>query len=112
MVDTGGAVAAASACVWAEGAQSRLRNRRGTPAEALFLEYAESAGSMLSPEVFPRADGTAYVCGISSKSLFPTDPAGVAPDDSAIERLKALCDRMSPVLAGPPSSPAKRATAR
>ena len=38
------------------------------PPEALFLEHAEPSGSRLSPEVFPRADGTTYVCGISSKS--------------------------------------------
>ncbi len=70
------------------------------PPEALFLEYAEPAGSMLSPEVFPRADGTTYVCGISSQSPLPVDPALVVPDPGAIDRLKALCDRMSPVLAG------------
>jgi len=70
------------------------------PPEALFLEYAEPAGSMLSPEVFPRADGTIYVCGISSESPLPVDPALVVPDHGAIDRLKALCDRMSPVLAG------------
>jgi glycine/D-amino acid oxidase-like deaminating enzyme len=72
------------------------------PPEALFLEYAEPAGLMLSPEVFPRADGTTYVCGISSESRLPIDPDLVAPDDGAIERLKALCDRISPVLARAP----------
>jgi glycine/D-amino acid oxidase-like deaminating enzyme len=72
------------------------------PSEALFLEYADSTGSMVSPEVFPRADGTTYVCGISSESLPPVDPAFVAPDEGAIDRLKALCDRMSPVLARAP----------
>ena len=72
------------------------------PPEALFLEYAEQAGSMLTPEVFPRADGTTYVCGISSESPVPVDPGQVAPDDGAIERLKALCARMSPILARSP----------
>ena len=72
------------------------------PPEALFLEYAEPAGSMLSLEVFPRADGTTYVCGISSESPLPIDPDLVAPDDGAIDRLKALCVRMSPVLARAP----------
>ena len=67
--------------------------------EALFLEYAEPAGSMLSPEVFPRADGTTYVCGISSEAPVPVDPGRVAPDNGAINRLKALCARVSPVLA-------------
>jgi glycine/D-amino acid oxidase-like deaminating enzyme len=69
------------------------------PPEALFLEYVETAGSTLSPEVFPRADGTTYVCAISSESPLPVDPEFVAPDDGAIDRLKALCGRISPVLA-------------
>jgi len=72
------------------------------PPEALFLEYAEPAGSMLSPEVFPRANGTTYVCGISSEAPLPVDPDLVTPDDGAIDRLKALCERMSPVLARSP----------
>ena len=72
------------------------------PPEALFLEYAAPDGSMLSPEIFPRADGTTYVCGISRESALPIDPGLVAPDDGAIDRLKVLCDRMSPVLASAP----------
>ena len=70
------------------------------PAEALFLDYAEPSGSMLSPEVFPRADGTTYVCGVSSESAVPVDPGRVAPDPGAIDLLMALCARVSPVLAG------------
>jgi glycine/D-amino acid oxidase-like deaminating enzyme len=69
------------------------------PPEALFLEYEETAGSMLAPEVFPRPDGTTYVCAISSESPLPVDPISVVPDDGAMDRLKALCDRISPVLA-------------
>ena len=69
------------------------------PPEALFLEYAEPDGSMLSPEVFPRADGTTYVCGISSGSPIPVDPDRVAPDNGAIDRLRTLCALVSPVLA-------------
>jgi len=69
------------------------------PPEALFLEYDEGPGSILSPEVFPRADGTTYVCAISSDAPLPVDPASVVPDDGAIDRLRGLCDRVSPVLA-------------
>jgi glycine/D-amino acid oxidase-like deaminating enzyme len=76
-----------------------FETRELIPPEALFLEYDETAGSMLSPEVFPRADGTTYVCAISSDSPLPVDPTSVVPDDGAIDRLKALCDRISPVLA-------------
>jgi glycine/D-amino acid oxidase-like deaminating enzyme len=69
------------------------------PPEALFLEYAEATGTILSPEIFPRADGTTYVCAISSGSPLPADPDAVIPDDGAIDRLKALCSRISPILA-------------
>jgi glycine/D-amino acid oxidase-like deaminating enzyme len=69
-------------------------------AEALFLEYQEAAGGMHSPEVFPRPDGTTYVCAISSESPLPVDPADVAPDPGAIERLHAMCRALSPVLGG------------
>ena len=69
------------------------------PPEALFLECREATGTVSSPEVFPRADGTTYVCAISSESPLPVDPAEVAPDPGAIERLQAICAQLSPVLA-------------
>ncbi|MGH7607971.1 MAG: NAD(P)/FAD-dependent oxidoreductase, partial [Gemmatimonadales bacterium] len=69
------------------------------PAQALFLECEEANGAMQSPEVFPRADGTTYVCAISSESPLPIDPADVAPDPGAIERLHAICGQLSPALA-------------
>ena len=69
------------------------------PAEAAFLEYRESSGEVLGPELFPRPDGTTYVCGISSESALPLDPAEVTPDPGAIERLHAICADVSPVLA-------------
>jgi glycine/D-amino acid oxidase-like deaminating enzyme len=69
------------------------------PPEAVFLEFEETLGTTLTPEIFPRPDGTTYVCAISSEAPLPLDPASVVPDDGAIDRLKALCDRISPVLA-------------
>src|SRR3954465_11243758 len=63
------------------------------------LECQERTGAVTSPEGFPRADGTTYVCAISSESPLPVDPAEVAPDLGAIERLQAICARLSPVLA-------------
>jgi len=68
------------------------------PAEALFLEYREATGAICSPEVFPRTDATTYVCAISSESPLPVNPADVAPDPGAIERLEAICARLSPAL--------------
>jgi glycine/D-amino acid oxidase-like deaminating enzyme len=68
-------------------------------AEALFLEVRETTGAVQSPELFPRSDGTTYVCAISSESPLPLDPTRVGPDVGAIERLEQMCNRMSPVLA-------------
>jgi glycine/D-amino acid oxidase-like deaminating enzyme len=69
------------------------------PAEAAFVDYREANGEVQGPELFPRPDGTTYVCGMSSESPLPIDPVSVAPDDGAIERLHAMCADMSPVLA-------------
>ncbi len=65
------------------------------PGEALSLEYEDDSGRTCSPEMFPRADGTTYVCAISSNSPVPLDPADVAPDEGAIERLEAVCASLS-----------------
>jgi len=69
------------------------------PPEALFLEVREASGQVQSPEVFPRSDGTTYVCAISSETPLPVDPAAVSPDPGAIDRLERMCREMSPVLA-------------
>ena len=78
----------------------------GVPAEALFLEHREADGQLATPEVFPRTDGTVYVCAISSESPLPDDPADASPDEGAFERLEAICCDISPMLA------AKRIMAR
>ena len=72
------------------------------PAEALFLEYQESTGEILTPELFPRADGTTWACAVSSAGPVPLDPADVAPDEGAHARLEALCRNVSPALAEAP----------
>jgi glycine/D-amino acid oxidase-like deaminating enzyme len=68
------------------------------PPEALFLEYPEASGAVQSPELFPRSNGTTYVCAISSESALPIDPAAVSPDPGAIERLEKICSDVSLVL--------------
>ena len=71
---------------------------RAVPADALFLDYEEARGSSVSPEVYPRDDGTTYVCGISTQAPVPDDPAAVVPDAGASERLQAICARLSPAF--------------
>ena len=74
---------------------------RGEPSRPRrsFSNTARRRDAMQTPELFPRADGTTYVCAISSESPLPVDPAEVAPDPGAIERLEAMCRDLSPVLA-------------
>ncbi len=79
-----------------------FRTGDAIPAEALFLEYEEASGEVLTPEVFPRADGTVWACAISSTARLPLDPADVGPDAGAHARLEALCRSLSPTLAAAP----------
>jgi glycine/D-amino acid oxidase-like deaminating enzyme len=73
------------------------------PPEAAFLEYREpGSGAVLTPELFPRTDGTTYVCGISGEEALPLDPAQVKPDNGALYRLEAMCRAISPVLGTAP----------
>ena len=77
---------------------SLLFDAPGVPAEALFLEHREADGRLVTPELFPRADGTVYACAISSESPLPDDPAGAAPDEGSAERLAVICEAVSPAL--------------
>lgn len=79
-----------------------FRTGAAIPAEALFLEYEEASGEVLTPEIFPRADGTVWACAISSTASLPRDPADVAADDGAHARLEALCRSLAPALADAP----------
>ncbi|MGD9508806.1 MAG: NAD(P)/FAD-dependent oxidoreductase [Geminicoccaceae bacterium] len=70
-------------------------------ADALFVEVA-TAGGVQTPEVFPRPDGTTYVCGLSSRQALPEDPAQVTPDPDAQEALRAMTRAFAPGLADTP----------
>lgn len=65
--------------------------------DALFLEV-QAGGATVSPEVFPRADGTTYVAMSSSQDALPLDPADVMPDPRATAELEAICAAISPAL--------------
>jgi len=75
-----------------------LRPERAISAHALFVEYLDGDGQVHSPEVFPRADGTTYVCGLSSQDPVPLDPAAVATSPDAQAALKAMIERFAPAL--------------
>jgi glycine/D-amino acid oxidase-like deaminating enzyme len=66
------------------------------PAEALFLEYQEESGDVVSVEVFPRANGNTLITAFSDKAPLALDPAVVTPKRGEIDRLQAICERLSP----------------
>jgi hypothetical protein len=47
---------------------------RDVPADALFLEYHEESGAVLTVEVFPRADGSTHIVALSSVDCASPDP--------------------------------------
>jgi len=61
---------------------------------ALFLSNKNS------PEVYPRPDGTVYMCGgcTSSEMPLPHDPACVEVDDNACEQIKKMAGKVSDEL--------------
>lgn len=70
----------------------------GRSVEALFVEHEAGDGEVHGPEVFPRPDGSTYVCGLSSESPLPRDPANVGPDPGACDRLRAFTAAFAPEL--------------
>jgi len=65
---------------------------------ALFVEFETSRGEVDSPEVFPRTDGTTYVCGARGAAALPVDPAMVQPEEAPSERLLDQVRRFAPAL--------------
>ncbi len=68
------------------------------PADALFLDYHQETGGVVTVEVFPRANGNTLITAFSDEPPLPLDPAAVTPDPSEVNRLQAICGRLSPAL--------------
>lgn len=66
---------------------------------ALFVEYEDERGEVDSPEVFPRTDGTTYVCGARGHDPLPVDPDQIAVETEPGERLFRQIQRFAPDLA-------------
>jgi glycine/D-amino acid oxidase-like deaminating enzyme len=68
------------------------------PADALFLDYHEESGAVVTVEVFPRANGNTLITAFSDQVPLPFDPAAVTPGSGEIDRLQAICERLSPMF--------------
>jgi len=69
---------------------------------ALFLQYKDDyEGKSIEPEVYPRPDGSVYVCGSGRDDTpLPPDPAHVAVDPEACKKLVNLAGKVSGKLVG------------
>ena len=59
--------------------------------ESLASERSEGwlgvSGVSSSPEVYPRPDGTVYMCGGGSSGQLPRDPASILPQQPYVEEI-------------------------
>ena len=69
------------------------------PAHALFLDYRTADGRRLEPEIFPRPDGSVYVCGMADPQPLPDAPEGVEVSDEACAVLAHAAGRVASALA-------------
>lgn len=69
------------------------------PAHALFMDYRTADGRSLEPEIFPRPDGSVYVCGMADPAPLPDSPEEVTVSDAACEMLARAAGRASTALA-------------
>lgn len=76
-----------------------LRTDATVSPHALFVEYEAEDGMVHAPEVFPRPDGTTYICGLSSEAPLPLDPEDVTTDAGAQAKLRAMIRTFAPALA-------------
>jgi glycine/D-amino acid oxidase-like deaminating enzyme len=77
-----------------------FRPKAMLPSEAVFAEFEDAEGEVYTPEIVPRADGTLYICGLSGSAPLPLDPSEVAPEPGGCEKLRAISERLVPVLGG------------
>lgn len=69
------------------------------PAEAMFTEFIDEMGNISEPEIYPRDDGTVYVCGEGDEDdPLPKDPLLIQPSTGRCEKLYKTVCKMSTML--------------
>ena len=76
-----------------------FRNPTPVSPDALFVQCELDDGTVETPEVFPRPDGTTYVCGLSDEAPLPVDPAAIDSSPDASARLRAMTRTFAPGIA-------------
>jgi len=69
------------------------------PPDALFVDYRTADGRHLEPEIFPRPDGTVYVCGMADPAPLPESADEVSVSEVACATLAHAAGRLATALA-------------
>ncbi|KAK8869699.1 hypothetical protein IAR55_000267 [Kwoniella newhampshirensis] len=75
-----------------------LKTKEELSATCLFTSMTLEDGSAGEPEVYARPDGTTYICGAGDDEPLPPTAAEVKPSPSAIIKLHAQAQALSPVF--------------
>ena len=67
-------------------------------ADALFLSYISEEGKGQDPEIYPRPDGTVYVCGQGNNDVLPEDPKDIVQNMEACRMLRKITSELSSIL--------------
>ena len=81
-----------------KGHSITLKPKTPVPAQALFVDYITIAGEQLAPEVYPRPDGSVYLCGVPDETALPESPDGITIQPDAGERLQEIAGLISSSL--------------
>ncbi|MGB0751380.1 MAG: NAD(P)/FAD-dependent oxidoreductase [Gammaproteobacteria bacterium] len=76
-----------------------LKPQAQLPAECLFIETHDPSAGNISPEIYPRADGCVYVCGMADDLPIPMDPLAIEANEAACDVLFSVGARLSSHLA-------------
>lgn len=86
------------ACAGQKAHTMIIRTREPTTPHCLFIDLTLQDGSRSEPEVYPRADGTAVICGGSTETPLPVSSHQVQPEQAQLDKLRAQANTISSAL--------------
>eukprot|EP00172_Hildenbrandia_rubra_P001843 Plantae.Rhodophyta-Hildenbrandia_rubra.ctg246.p1 GENE.Plantae.Rhodophyta-Hildenbrandia_rubra.ctg246~~Plantae.Rhodophyta-Hildenbrandia_rubra.ctg246.p1 ORF type:complete len:375 (+),score=63.82 Plantae.Rhodophyta-Hildenbrandia_rubra.ctg246:5239-6363(+) len=71
-----------------EKASSIIVKAKNVGPQALFTSFVDAKCKSSEPEVYPRPDGSVYICGTAKAENLPDDPTAIKPHPTDMKRLK------------------------
>lgn len=73
-------------------------NNNITDNTMLFIDYTDIHHKSTDPEIYPRSDGSIYICGASDSTLLPDTSASVHSDELVAESLYSVGCHVSSII--------------